>query len=421
LRVLIIGGGGREHALAWKLSLSPMVSELFVAPGNAGTAAIARNLPIPATDLPGIVRAAKELRVDLVVVGPEVPLALGVVDLLEAAGIPAFGPRRSAARLESSKAFAHEVMRSCGVPAADSRVFTSFTEARAYVAGLEPPVVVKADGLAAGKGAIVAQSTGEAQSALEDMLVRRVFGEAGDRVVVEEFLEGREVSLLAFTDGNNVVPMVPACDYKRVGDNDAGPNTGGMGCYSPPAFFGEDMIQRTVDEIIKPVVRTMASNGSEYRGVLYAGLMVNGDRIRVLEFNARFGDPETQVILPRLESDLAEILMACVNGTLDRVSVTWKTGPCVGVVMASGGYPGSYAKGLPVIGLDRIDRDVLTLHAGTASGADGGVVTDGGRVLALVATADTMAEARERVYNNVIRVSFPNMIYRTDIALREVA
>ncbi len=421
MRVLVIGGGGREHALAWKLSLSPKVSELFVAPGNAGTATLARNLPIAATDLPGLIRAAKELRVDLVVVGPEVPLALGVVDLLQQSGIPTFGPRRDAARLESSKAFAHEVMRSCGVPAANSRVFTSFPEAREYVDGLVPPVVVKADGLAAGKGAIVAQTTGEAQAALEDMLVRRVFGEAGDRVVVEEYLEGREVSLLAFTDGTNVAPMVPACDYKRVGDDDAGPNTGGMGCYSPPAFFGEDMVRRTVDEVIRPVVRAMASSGCEYRGVLYAGLMVDGDRIRVLEFNARFGDPETQVILPRLEGDLAEILMACVEGTLDRVSIRWKSGPCVGVVMASGGYPGSYARGLPITGLDRVDRDVLLLHAGTATGADGRVVTDGGRVLAVVAAAATMAEARERVYNNVIRVSFPNMIYRTDIALREVA
>jgi phosphoribosylamine--glycine ligase len=240
-------------------------------------------------------------------------------------------------------------------------------------------------------------------------------------VVVEEYLNGREVSLLAFTDGTNVVPMVPACDYKRIADNDAGPNTGGMGCYSPPAFFSEDMVRRTVDEVIRPVVRAMASNGCEYRGVLYAGLMVDGDRIRVLEFNARFGDPETQVILPRLEGDLAEILTACAEGTLDRVKIGWKAGPCVGVVMASGGYPGSYAKGLPIAGLDRVDQDVLVLHAGTTVSPDGHVVTDGGRVLALVAAADTMAEARERVYNNVIRVSFPNMVFRTDIALREVA
>ncbi len=421
MRVLVVGSGGREHALAWKLSLSTSVSELFAAPGNAGTAAIARNLPIAATDLSGLVRAAGAHRIDLVVVGPEVPLSLGLVDQLCEAGIAAFGPCRNAARLESSKAFAHDIMRSCGIPAADARVFTSFPEAREFVAGLKPPIVVKADGLAAGKGAVVAQTTREAEAALDDMLVRRVFGEAGDRVVIEEYLEGREVSLLAFTDGTHVIPMVPACDYKRVKDNDVGPNTGGMGSYSPPAFFGADMVKRTVDEVITPVVRAMAANGWEYRGVLYAGLMVEGDRIRVLEFNARFGDPETQTILPRLEGDLGNILMACANGTLDTVAIGWKTGPSVAVVLASGGYPGNYAKGLPISGLGQVDRDVSVFHAGTTTGADGRVMTDGGRVLAVVATADTMAEARERVYNNVIRISFPHMAFRTDIALREVA
>jgi len=421
VRVLVIGSGGREHALAWKLSHSRSVSELLVAPGNAGTATLARNLPIAVTDLPGLVRAAQMHRADLVVVGPEVPLALGLVDMLQQADIPAFGPRRDAARLESSKAFAHEIMHSCGIPAADSRVFTSFPKAREYVAGLPFPVVVKADGLAAGKGAIIATSLHDAETALEDMLVKRVFGDAGNRVVVEEFLQGTEVSLLAFTDGSHVVPMVPACDYKRIGDDDAGPNTGGMGSYSPPAFFGADLVQRTVDEVVTPAVQAMANRGCEYRGVLYAGLMVDGDRIRVLEFNARFGDPETQAILPRLEGDLGQILMSCTDGTLNSVTINWKTGPSVAVVLASGGYPGAYAKGLPISGLDRIDPDVMVFHAGTTSSVNGAVLTDGGRVLAVVATADTMAEARERVYDNVIRISYPHMVYRTDIALREVA
>ena len=422
MRVLVVGNGGREHALVWKLSQSSNSHEIFAAQGNAGTALLAENISVPATDVDGIVRTATTTKSDLVVVGPEVPLAMGLVDSLLAAGVPAFGPSGAAAQLESSKAFAHSIMRKYGVPAAESREFTSFTLARDYVSRLQPPIVVKADGLAAGKGAIIAQSVAEAETALSDMMERRVFGDAGDRVVIEEFLQGKEVSLLAFTDGTTVVPMVPACDYKRAFDNDEGPNTGGMGCYSPPGFFGSELIQRATDTVITPIVRGMKKEGREYRGVIYAGLMVNGDSIRVLEFNARFGDPETQIIMPRLQGDLAEILLSCVQGRLDPTTVRWTDRCSVGVVLASGGYPGPYQNGMPISGLDSIDEDVAVFHAGTSLGSDGKtVLTNGGRVLSVVATGNTIADARQRIYDNVARVSFEGMMYRKDIALREVA
>ena len=421
MKVLVVGSGGREHALAWKLTQSRRVSHILVAPGNAGTAATAENVDIAATDLQGLVRLARNRRIDLVVVGPEVPLSLGLVDVMQEAGIAAFGPSRKAARLEASKSFAHDVMKKCGVPCAASRVFTDVDAARGYADTLEPPFVVKADGLAAGKGALIVSTHREASDALNDILVRRVFGDAGDRVVIEEFLVGKEVSLLAFSDGEHVAPMVPSCDYKRAYDEDLGPNTGGMGCYSPPGFFDAAMVQMATDTVIKPVIRAMAAEGCVYRGVIYAGLMVAGDCIHVLEFNARLGDPETQVILPRLESDLLDILQSCVAGTLAPDSVAWKPGCSVGVVVASGGYPGHYEKGRVIAGLDREDPDVVVFHAGTRLDATGRILTDGGRVLNIVATGETMAEARERVYSSVARVSFPDMMYRTDIALREVS
>ena len=420
MRILVVGSGGREHALAWKLAASPLVGELLIAPGNAGTGAFGENVPVSATDIHGLVALAAARRVDLVVVGPEVPLAMGLVDELHHAGVAAFGPTRAAARLEASKSFAHSIMHRCGVPCAASRAFTEVESALEYVASLKPPVVVKADGLAAGKGAVIAATHREAMEALNDMLVRRVFGEAGDKVVIEEFLRGREVSLLAFTDGVRVAPMMPSCDYKRALDGDAGLNTGGMGCYSPPGFFDEALMAKATELAIKPVVRALANEGIVYRGVVYAGLMVDGDDVRVLEFNARFGDPETQVILPRLESDLAEVLHSCALGELDPDALRWRPGCSVGVVMASGGYPGSYETGYPVHGLDVVSKDVTVFHAGTRLDESGRVVTAGGRVLNVVATGESMAEARERVYAHVARVSFPGAMYRTDIALREV-
>jgi phosphoribosylamine--glycine ligase len=421
VKILLVGSGGREHAIVWKLVQSSRTSEVIVAPGNAGTAGIAENVPIPATDLDALVRLATRRQVDLVVVGPEIPLALGLVDAMQAAGLPTFGPTRDAALLESSKAFAHEVMDRCGVPCAASRAFTRLEDARDFAATLRPPFVVKADGLAAGKGAIVVETHEEAVQALTDMMQRRLFGAAGDRVVIEEFLSGKEVSLLAFTDGVHVAPMVPSCDYKRALDGDEGPNTGGMGCYTPPGFFDAAMMKLATEIAVTPVVRAMAEEGRLYRGVIYAGLMVHGADMHVLEFNARFGDPETQVILPRLESDLADVLVSCAQGTLDPESIRWKAGCSVGVVVVSGGYPGNYEKGRRISGLDRLDGDVTVFHAGTALDDSGRVVTDGGRVLSVVATGRTMAEARERVYGNVERISFEGMRYRTDIALREVA
>ncbi len=422
MRVLIVGSGGREHALAWKLNHSSRVSEILVAPGNAGTGSIAENVNIPATDLQGLLAVALQRHVDLVLVGPETPLAMGIIDVMRGSGVPAFGPTQASAQLESSKIFAHEIMRKYGVPTAISNTFATYQAARNHLDGMTVPVVIKADGLAAGKGVIVAATENEAEKALHDILERRIFGDAGDRVLIQEFLAGREVSLLAFTDGVHVAPMVPSCDYKRAFDNDQGPNTGGMGCYSPPGFFnGEEMVRRATDIAVLPVVRGMAQEGWPFQGVIYAGLMVDGDNIRVLEFNARFGDPETQVIMPRLESDLAEILLACIDGTLEPSTLQWKPGCSVGVVLASGGYPGDYAKGFPILGLDRVDPDVAVFHAGTTYGKDKSIVTDGGRVMSLVATGDTMAEARERVYSNVARVSFSDMMYRTDIALREVS
>lgn len=419
MKVVVVGAGGREHALAWKLSQSSLVARLFVAPGNAGTSTVAENLPVSDSDVPGIVAAATEKGADLVVVGPEVPLSLGLVDALRDAGVAAFGPTKSAARLESSKSFAHDLMDKYGIAAAASRTFMSLREANDFVVGLTPPIVVKADGLAAGKGSIIAGSVAEAHAALRDILEKRVFGEAGDRVLVEEYLEGREVSLLAFTDGNTIVPMVPACDYKRAHDNDEGLNTGGMGCYSPPGFFGPGMVEKATDEVLVPTLEALKSEGLDYRGVVYAGLMVNGDDIKVLEYNARFGDPETQIVLPLLQSDLAQVLLDCAAGCLDPSTVTWMPGCCVGVVLASGGYPGHYEKGLPIHGLDRVGPDVSVFHAGSAV-SDANVVTNGGRVMSVVATGATMAEARERVYANVPLISFEGMMYRTDIALREV-
>lgn len=421
MRILVVGSGGREHAIAWKLAADPVVSELLIAPGNAGTPALGENISVSATDVSALVALATSRHVDLVVVGPEVPLAMGLVDELEQVGIPAFGPTRSAARLESSKAFAHAIMRKCGVPCAASLVFSDIEAALEHVSSLQPPIVVKADGLAAGKGAVIAGTRQEAFDALNDILVRRVFGAAGDKVVVEEFLSGREVSLLAFTDGVHVAPMVPSCDYKRALDGDQGLNTGGMGCYSPPGFFDETLAARATEVAIRPVIRALADEGIPYRGVIYAGLMVDGENIRVLEFNARFGDPETQVILPRLESDLAGILSACAGGSLDPKVLRWRPGCSVGIVMASGGYPGDYQTGFPVHGLDADSKNVVVFHAGTRLDEEGRVVTSGGRVLNVVATGETMVEARERVYGHVARLSFAGNMYRTDIALREVA
>jgi phosphoribosylamine--glycine ligase len=418
MKVMVVGGGAREHTLTWKLSRSKKVKEIYVAPGNAGTAQIAVNLDISPTNLDALARAAKDNKVDLVVVGPEAPLAAGIVDRLQSLGIPAFGPTKDGALVESSKVFAKRLMHKYGIPCAKDAVFSSFKEAEAYVKKQPIPLVIKADGLAAGKGAIVAQSMDEALRALSDIMGKRVFGDAGNQVLVEECLVGRETSLLAFTDGRTVVPMVPARDYKRVFDKDMGPNTGGIGCYSPSRFLDKESSNKAIKTIVEPVVKAMAKEGKPYKGVLYTGLMLTAEGPKVLEFNARFGDPETQVQLPLLKSDLVDIMMSVINGDLARTKVEWDSGACVGVVMASGGYPSNYKQGFPITGLDKIDSDMLVFHAGTKS--DGGkICTAGGRVLTVVAGGKTVAEARERVYLNLPRISFEGCHYRKDIAAEE--
>jgi len=420
VKILVIGSGGREHALVWKIVQSPRVERVFVAPGNAGTAAIAENLDLQSTDIEGLGKAAEKKGIDLAVVGPEAPLAAGIVDYFNGLDIPVFGPTEAAARIEASKGFARNLMEKYGIPCPKGAVFSSYREARAYIQEQHLPVVIKADGLAAGKGVVIAGSLTEAEKALVDIMGARIHGAAGDRVVIDEYVNGREVSLIAFTDGKTVSAMVPVCDYKKIGDDDQGPNTGGMGSYSPPGFFSAAMTEKVTRDVLLSAVKAMAKEGTPYKGVLYAGLMVTNGEPVVLEFNARFGDPETQVVLPLLKTDLVDIIMAVVEGSLDRVRIEWSSEACVGVVMASGGYPGSYKTGFPIQGIGSVDKDVLVFHAGTKLGNDGNICTDGGRVLTVAGAGKDIAEAREKVYDNLTRISFDGCYYRKDIALREI-
>ena len=417
MNILLVGSGAREHTIAWKLRQSPRVEELLVAPGNAGTAQIARNLPqTKANDIEGIVRAAREHKVHLVVVGPEEPLTLGLVDRLTAEGIAAFGPSKAAAHLEGSKAFCKELCQRHGIPHARGASFTSRDDARAYLREFDRVPVVKASGLAAGKGAIVCETQEEALQAIDRMLVEGVFGEAGRTVVIEERLSGPEISVFAFTDGRTVVPMVPACDYKRAFDGDEGPNTGGMGSFSQPAWYDAALAETVRTRILEPAVRGMEAEGRPYRGVLYGGLMITADGPKVLEFNCRFGDPEAQVTLPRLKSDLAVILWAVATDQLHKADVQWSDEACVGVVMASGGYPDEYDTGFPIAGLSSVEEDALIFHAGTRLDEEGGVVTSGGRVLTVAALGASLSEARGKAYRNVQRIHFSKCHYRRDIA-----
>lgn len=418
MRVLVIGSGAREHAIAWKLKQSPRIELLQVAPGNGGTDLIAENLDIKPSDFDALVVAAHHM--DLVIVGPEEPLARGIVDRFERERIPIFGPTQAAAEIESSKVFAKVLMEKYGIPTAEGCVFSNYKDARAYIERQETPLVIKADGLAAGKGVVVAQSTQEALGALYKIMVERAYGTAGERIIVEEFLEGREVSLMAFTDGITVAPMLPVCDYKRVHDFDQGPNTGGMGSYCPPSFFTPQMMEEARTHVLEPAVKGLAAEGRQFQGVLYAGLMVTSQGIKVLEFNCRFGDPETQVVLPLLETDLALVLRSVYMQTLDQVKVEWSKEASVGVVMASQGYPEPYATGFPISGLDSLENGVEAFHAGTGQ-ASGVWLTSGGRVVTVVARGENMAAAREKVYRNVPRVRFQGAHYRKDIAAREVA
>ena len=420
-KVLVVGSGGREHTLAWKLAQSPLVDQVWVAPGNGGTAEAFDNVDIAATDLDGITAFAVEMAVDLVVVGPEDPLAAGLVDQLTAAGVRAFGPTKSAARLEASKAFSKAVMDRFGVPTARWGEFSDIDAAKAYLDSIDHLVVVKASGLAAGKGVIVCDDKAQAVAALEDILLDARFGGAGAVVVIEERLIGEEASLLAFVDGERMAVMPPAQDHKRVGEGDTGPNTGGMGAYAPAPVIA-DRVAEMAEIALWPIVRGMAAEGTPFSGILYAGLMITADGPRVLEYNCRFGDPETQVILPLLESDLYGIFAACADGALDPASVAWRTGCAATVVAASQGYPGSYPKGRAITGVPAADAldDVTVFHAGTRHTAEG-LVTSGGRVLAVTGVGSDLRTALDRAYSGIDRIHFDGQQARRDIGHRALS
>jgi phosphoribosylamine--glycine ligase len=425
MRVLVIGSGGREHALAWKIAQSPLVEEVLAAPGSAGMEVVARTLPdVKGDDAPALVSRARAERADLVVIGPEVPLAAGLADRLREADIAVFGPSAAAARLEASKAFAKDFMARHGIPTAAFEVFDALEPALEHVRGLAGGCVVKADGLAAGKGVTVCDGPLEAERALREMMAQRRFGEAGDRVVIEERLEGEEASYYAITDGEHVVTLAPAQDHKRLLDGDQGENTGGMGAYSPAPVVTEAVEKRVLEEVVHPAIRGMAEDGTPYRGVLYAGLMIDPvGNPRVVEFNVRFGDPETQPLMLQMTSDLVPLLDGAARGTLDRAAPPVFEGAAVCVVLASGGYPRAYETGHAIEGLEAAEdaADVIVFHAGTARGPDGGFVTSGGRVLGVTARGASVAQARERAYAAAGRIRFQDMHYRRDIAGRAPA
>jgi phosphoribosylamine--glycine ligase len=426
MNVLLIGSGAREHAIAWKLRQSPRLDAFYAAPGNAGIAQLADIVELklpkpydPRAEVEAFLDAAsalvRRLGIDLVVIGPEDPLSLGLTDRLRAAGVAVFGPTKAAAQIESSKAFAKDLMQRHGVPLGGCAKFDDFDAARRYVESRPCDVVVKADGLAAGKGAIVTHSHDDAIVALRELLVDRALGSAAETIVIEDKLVGRETSAHAFSDGRTIVHMPFACDHKAAFDGDRGPNTGGMGAYSPAAWLPEATAEAIRRDVTEATLRAMATEGTPFTGALFPGIMVTADGPNVLEFNARLGDPESEVLLPRLDSDLLEIMLATANGTLDRVDVRWSDDAAVTVMLASGGYPGPYDTGKPIEGLDEIDSGVLVFHAGTHTDANGRTVTAGGRVLAVTATAPTIAEARERAYRNVTRIHFDGMHFRSDI------
>lgn len=421
MKILVIGQGGREHAIVWKLAQSPRVERIYCAPGNGGIAGLATLVPISVSDFSGLAQFAKDEGIDLTVVGPEDPLMDGIVDFFEARELPIFGPNKAAAIIEGSKTFAKELMQKYNIPTAEYAVFTNYEDAVRYVEEKGAPIVVKADGLAAGKGVTVAQTVEEAKEALRFIMVEEGFGKAGAQVVIEECLVGQEMTLLAFVDGETVKPMVPSQDHKPVFDGDRGPNTGGMGTYSPVPQFDESVVEQVVEQVLVPAARAMVAEGRPFRGVLYAGLMITEAGPKVIEFNCRFGDPETQVVLPRLESDLLDIFLATVQGELDQLEIRWKSDAAVCVIMASGGYPGSYEKGKEIRGLDRVDDEqVVVFHAGTRRVDSGAIVTDGGRVLGVTALAPDLSQARDKAYAAVEKIEFDGAHYRKDIGQKAI-
>ncbi len=416
MKVLVIGAGGREHALAWKLRQSPLVEAVYIAPGNPGTALVGKNVSIPAEDIEGLKEFAKREGIGLTVVGPELPLTLGIVDAFESAGLKVFGPSKAASELEGSKVFSKELMIKHGIPTAHHKKFDNVGFACAYVETHTPPFVVKADGLAAGKGVVICMTAEEALKAIDLIMKDKAFGAAGRRIIIEEFLEGEEASFLAVTDGRTVIPLAPAQDHKAVFDGDLGPNTGGMGAYSPAPVITPALASEVMDTVMVPTVKAMEVEGRPYRGVLYAGLMIKDGRAKVLEFNCRLGDPETQPILARLESDLAEVLLKAVEGRLSEVKLAWSKKTAVCVVMTAKGYPGDYLKGAEIKGLDEAAqlKDVVVFHAGTSM-KDGKVVTSGGRVLGVTALGDGVKDARDKAYEAVKKISWEGAHYRKDI------
>ena len=419
MKVLVIGSGGREHTLVWKLAQSKRVKSLYALPGNAGMAKLANCVDINPSNLSKVVDFAKKEGIDLTVVGPEAPLAEGIVDRFKERKLNIFGPSREAARLEESKVFAKKIMQEHHIPTAQCEIFTDAERAKTYVREVGAPIVVKADGLAAGKGVIIASTIQEAEEAIGAIMEEKIFGSAGDKVIIEECLQGEEVSMLAFTDGENIAAMPSAQDHKRIFDEDKGPNTGGMGAYSPAPFQTADFSKEVMEEVFIPLIRAMKSQGTPYVGVIYAGLMMTEQGMKVLEFNVRFGDPETQAVLPRLKSDLVDIIEGCINGNLKDVKVDWHKDAAICVVMASGGYPGKYEKGKKIYGLEEIEKlkNIYVFHAGTAISNDG-VVTSGGRVLGITAMGKDIEEAIKKVYEAVSLVKFEGAQYRRDIGAK---
>lgn len=416
--VLVIGGGGREHAICWALSKSPEVDKIYCLPGNAGIAEIAQCEPVSATDFDGILNFLQQHNdITMTVVAPDDPLALGLVDLLESKGYRAFGPRKNAAIIEASKAFSKALMKKYNIPTASYEEFDDCDKAKEYVSKCDFPLVIKADGLALGKGVIICQNLEEANEAIEEMMINKKFKDAGNKVIIEEFMVGKEVSILSFTDGETIIPMVSSQDHKRAHDNDEGLNTGGMGTFSPSKVYTKEIEEETMKNIILPTIKALKDEDRPFKGVLYFGLMVTEKGVKVVEYNARFGDPETQVVLPRLKTDLYEIFNAVIDGNLDKLKIEWSDNSAVCVIMASGGYPESYKKGLPITFGD-IDEDIIVFHAGTVI-KDGVMVTSGGRVLGVTATGKDIDEAREKAYKNVEKINFEGAFYRKDIGIKK--
>lgn len=421
MNILVIGSGGREDALCWKIEQSPKTDTLYCAPGNGGTARYAENIDLDVTDNKKVVEFCREKAVELVVVGPEAPLAVGIADDLVSGGIKVFGPTYAGARLESSKIFAKELMGTYSIPTASFRIFDDFERARQHIRETGAPIVVKAYGLAAGKGVIVTDDVEEAVKAAKEMLVDKVFGSAGQRIIVEECLKGEEASILVVTDGRNVVPLASSQDHKRAYEGDQGPNTGGMGAYSPAPAVDEGLFSKVMGTIIEPTIKALQKQGIEYRGVLYAGIMITEDGPKVLEYNVRFGDPETQAVLARMKSDIVDLLLAASEGDISGINIEWDEREAVCVVLASGGYPGPYEKGKEIKGIEEAEAEgAIVFHAGTKI-EDGRLVTSGGRVLNVVGTGDDIKEAVENTYKAVSKIDFEGMIYRKDIAHRAIA